>query len=99
MKMLVEYDVEKIEREEKYDLQEIDEIVNEVFSMNGLHKNEDGFYVGGDFVEFGAVILYLTEKKWFMDNIKVWKWYQSDEAETDDEYYEDDVLADFRDGD
>lgn len=99
MKMLVEYDVEKIEREDKYDLQEFDETVKAIFKEKGLYQNEKGFYVGGDFVKFGAVALVLKKKKWFMDNIKVWKWYQSDEEETDDEYYEDDLIADFGDGD
>lgn len=75
MKMLIKMDSNKIEREGKYDLAKIDDYLDEEFLREGMHKDEDGFYVGGNFFTYGSMILALSKADWFIDNVLEWIWY------------------------
>lgn len=78
MKMLLELNVDKIEHEGKYDLDKINDYLDKETRNRGIYKDKTGFYVGGSFAAFGGLILSLADNTWFLDNVKEWKWYNSD---------------------
>lgn len=92
-KVFVELDYDKLEHEGKYDIEKIDKMLQQMFFDKGIKKDDDGFYVGGTFETFWAIILYLSKQNWFMDNLKVWKWYNSDGSKNPNDYAVEDLLA------
>lgn len=87
MKMLIKLDYDKIQREGKYEPQEIDRVINQSFLESGICKDENGYYVNGDFVSFGSIILWLSKEDWFMNNVLEWLWYDSDSVEDVLDFY------------
>lgn len=99
MKMLIELDSEKICREQKYDLTELENCIERLFTDEGMHRDSNGCFVDGDFVSIGAIVLALRHTGWFMENVKTWLWYELERETTnptDDDYSVEDVLAEFR---
>ena len=90
-KMLIQLDVEKIEREDKYDINKMWELIDEVFAERQCTKevNADGsvMYTGTSkddnyFGNFSSAYIILRQKRWFFENVKDWHWYDNDDDET-----------------
>ncbi|MDR1014777.1 MAG: hypothetical protein LBL86_07355 [Coriobacteriales bacterium] len=78
-------DDNKIAREKKYDVDKIHRAVDNVFTKKyGLIKNRDGFYLergnASDYANFWNAILLLKDQPWFLDNVKTWLWFNSDDS-------------------
>lgn len=98
-KMLIELDREKVEREQIYDIVELESYIDSIFAEEKIYKNEDGVFVGGNFVSLGAIVLGLYHAEWFMENVKTWLWYELEretDTPTEDDYSVEDLLTQFR---
>lgn len=84
MKMLIALDEDKIAREGKYDINKINSYLSSAFEKRGMKKDKDNWYVNGDFSSCGALALKLSQKAWFMDNLREWLWYDTTDSSTDD---------------
>lgn len=98
MKMLIKFDKEKIEREGKYDFENMNRIIDEEFASIGIIKDDEGVYVNGDFGSFGSMIFALQKVDWFLDNVTEWLWYDSGYIEdpAPDEFLVEDLAAHYR---
>lgn len=97
-KMLIEFDREKIEREQIYDIEALEACIAERFAASNIYKDEKGYY-GGSFEKLGAVTLDLMHLDWFLDNAKTWLWLTLEndtDNPTDDDYSAEDFLIQFR---
>ena len=83
MKMKIVMDEDKIIKENKYDLTKINGYLENLFQKRGMKKESD-WYVDGDFTTCGSIIINLTSKDWFMDNIEEWLWYDEDDDSIED---------------
>ena len=90
-KMLIQLDVEKIERERKYNLQDVWRLIDEIFAKGKCTKEiqSDGavMYSGNpnrnnNLADFGLAYLLLQKRDWFVDNAKTWIWYNNDDDES-----------------
>lgn len=95
MKMLIELDRDKILREQEYNLTEMEDCIERLFTDVGMHRDADGFFVDGDFISIGAIVWSLSDTQWFIENVKRWLWYESEnEHPTDDsEFSIEDLVA------
>lgn len=84
MKMLIRLDEEKIAREEKYDINETKAYLNAIFKKRNMTLDDDDWYTDGDFTACGALIIKLSKKKWFMDNVLEWLWYDTEDQSLED---------------
>lgn len=97
-KMLIELDRQKIEREQIYDIREMEACIAERFAADNIYKDENGYY-GGDFAVLGAIVLDLSDAEWFLDNAKTWLWLTLEndtDNPMDDDYSVEDFLIQFR---
>jgi hypothetical protein len=69
------------------------------FFLNELHvrNGDDGFYLGvgakSDFGNFGLAMWTLGRKSWFMDNVKTWLYFNSEDSDDPNDF----VIEDFKD--
>lgn len=91
MKMLVKLNNSKILNDGIYSVETLENAVEEAYNDVGLYKDKNGFYVGGGFIEFGAIIMGLSRKKWFLENVEKWLWYNSDGQKSEDDFVIDDM--------
>ena len=97
IKMQIIMDEDKILREKKFSLEKMYGVLDSFF-INTLHlkKGKDGFYLGSnarsDFGSFGRAMWTLSEKDWFLDNVKTWLYFNSDDSDDPDDF----VIEDFR---
>ncbi len=84
MKMLIKLDEDKIAREKKYDINKINAYLASAFDKRGMTKDKDDWYINGNFTNCGSLIISLSEKDWFMDNVTEWLWYDTSDSSTDD---------------
>lgn len=95
LKMWIELDEEKILAEKKYDLASIHRVIKDSCASRGIYADKEGFYVGGTFGKFGGLILGLSKEEWFMDNVKQWLWYNSDESDDPNSFVVEDIKKHF----
>ena len=90
-KMLIQLDVEKIERENKYDVDKMWQTIDEIFSEGRCIKEiqSDGsvMYSGNPnsenhLADIGIAYMTLSELKWFAESVKKWIWYDNDDDES-----------------
>ena len=74
-KMRIVLDENKIEKDKTYDLNEIKKFVKYLFDKRDMPLDDYGWYSNGDFIKCGSLAAVLSEKKWFMDNVLEWLWY------------------------
>lgn len=84
MKMLVSLDEEKITREGKYDINKMNDYLNNAFEKRGMKKDKNNWFVNGNFTTCGSLVLKLSQKPWFMDNLLEWLWYDTSDSSIDD---------------
>lgn len=103
MKMEIKMNEEKINREKKYRLQGMYKRLDDGFADLGMLK-EDGsdtlMYYGineaKDFANFGRMVLALKREEWFMDNVVVWRLYESDDTVDPDDFAVNDLVEYYR---
>lgn len=82
LKMVIEFDEDKIKREGKYDLQKMYASLYERFTEEGLRVEKNGVYVDGgkesDLMSFMVIATALPGIEWFRKYIKKWDWYEED---------------------
>jgi hypothetical protein len=98
IKMQIIMDDEKIRIEGLYNPVKIHEALDDFF-LNKLHvrKGEDGVYLGtgakSDFGNFGLAMWTLGKKAWFMNNVKTWLYFNSEDSDDPNDF----VVEDFKD--
>ena len=95
MKMLIELGENKILSEGKYDLNKINSYLSKAFEKRNMPKDSNNWHINGDFTNCGSLILTLSQKDWFMDNVKQWLWYDEDDESTEDlkAHYKKEILS------
>ncbi len=84
MKMLINLNEDKIISEGKYDLNKIQDYLTKSLAKRGMVKDNDNWYINGNFTTCGSLIITLSQKDWFMDNLIDWLWYDSSDSSTED---------------
>jgi hypothetical protein len=97
IKMQIVMDDDKIAREKRYAVDTIHDALDSYFiGRLGMKKSAGGFYLGTgsgkDFSRFGLAYGILSEKQWFLDNVKTWLYYNSDASYDPDDF----VVEDFK---
>ena len=97
-------DDDKITTEKKYHLDGIYSAINNTFLTVGLPRIEDGsgalvyrdFGRANDFSLFGTLFIYLKKLSCVMDNVAVWRLYDSDDSDSPEDFNEEDLLTHYR---
>ena len=95
-------DTGKIYNERKYDAQKIDCAIDSLLvSEYGFNKSSDGFYYESgnkdDYTNFWSAILMLKDEKWFLNNVKTWLWFNSDDSDDPDDFAIEDLIEHYID--
>lgn len=77
LKMLIEFDREKIFREQLYIFEELEKNIEEMFASKNVYRDEDGLFVTEDLSIMGTAFHSLLKQQWFTNNLKRWIWYDS----------------------
>ncbi len=93
IKMMLEFDKQKIIKDNEVSLKDIENAIMEDLRSRGIYKDEKGFYVGGSFANFGNFIFSLMDIGWMIPYIKEWKWYNSDRCHSENEFIVEDILS------
>ncbi|EHI58065.1 MAG: hypothetical protein ACLTC4_07160 [Hungatella hathewayi] len=101
MKMLIRMDSNKINIEQRFNLNGIYDILNKMFLNLGLICMENGaeslvYRDNGnvkDYGSFGRIVNTLKKQSWFMENVTEWRLYDSDESDDPEEFNEEDLLS------
>ena len=102
--MRIGLDAGKIDAEAQYSLAAMRHTIESAFDSMGLQKTVDGgddiVYRGTgssrDYGRFGKIVNTLKKQPWFMDNISVWRMYNSDDTDDPNEFNEEDLLLHYR---
>ena len=98
LKVRVVIDTEKIEKEGKYDPKEFWATILNAYEKFDLRYAGDGYFVEAgmpqDFAHFWGVNLALSDSPWFLDNVKEWLWFNSDDSDDPEDFSIED-LAEF----
>ena len=78
--------------------------INNTFLTVGLSHIEDGSGAlvyrdcgrARDFSLFGKIVKTLKRQTWFMDNVAVWRLYDSDDSDSSENFNEEDLLTHYR---
>jgi hypothetical protein len=97
-KVQVVLDEKKIKDEKRYSLAKISSAIDSVFvEKYGLLKGSDGFYLESgtkdDYVDFLSAILLLKDQGWFMENVKIWLWFNSDDSSDPNDFAVEDIKS------
>ncbi len=88
LKMVIEFDEEKIKKEGRYDLHKLYANLRKSFEGAGLKTVTDGVFVDNgneeDLNEFMALASVFSKIDWFTSAIKRWDWFQEDMEEAED---------------
>ncbi len=104
LKIIIRMNDEKITAENKYNLNDIYNTLNDTFQTVGLPRMDDGsgalvFRDCGrakDFSLFGKVVNTLKHQAWFMDNVSVWRFCDSDDSDNPEDFTEEDLLSHYK---
>lgn len=102
--MKIQLDTAKIAAEKRYSEAAIRRTLEAAFAQLELHRVEtDGTVLvcrdsgsAHDYARFGQLVNTLKKQPWFMENVALWRLYDSDDAETIDECSEEDLLRRYR---
>ncbi|MHC1722170.1 MAG: hypothetical protein AB9836_03070 [Aminipila sp.] len=93
-------DDKKIINEGEYNISDIYNTIDNLFAECQLIKGQDGEYLEkgtkDDFAHFWSAILTLKNQNWFMDNIKEWLWFNSDDADNPEDFEIDDLAEHYK---
>lgn len=102
--MKIQMNAEKLDAEKRYDPAVIGRTIDAAFGRVQLRKMSapDGTLVycdtgdARDYARFGQVVNALKKQPWFMDNVALWRMYDSSDSETPGQYDEEDLLLHYR---
>ena len=102
--MKIEMNADKIQAEKRYTLSSINRTIESAFSQMQLRKVEDasGALLYRDtgsargYGRFGKVVNTLKKQSWFMDNVSVWRLYDSDDSDNLNDCSEEDLLLHYQ---
>jgi hypothetical protein len=91
IKMQIVMDDDKIVREGKYSAVKLHASIDDfMVEKLGFQKGSDGFYYGrgtrSDYSHFGIAMTTLGKKRWFMDNVDIWLYFNSDDSTDPDDF-------------
>lgn len=96
LKLEIVLDKEKINAAGKYDCAAMQTALDGIFKRQGLVRTGLGVYTGNgrenDYASFWRIILALAEMEWFMDNVKKWVWYNSDNGRDENDFASEDLI-------
>ncbi|MBR1442116.1 MAG: hypothetical protein IJ583_01110 [Firmicutes bacterium] len=101
LKLEIVLDEEKIKKDDIYELSDIYEVIDKLFTDNGLPKMETDnsnsvFYRdNGRNTDLGTMfscIFYLEEQEWFMPYVKKWIYYNSDMGKDENDFRTEDII-------
>lgn len=99
LKVEVVLDEEKILREGKYTPEKLWSTVDKMYVGNGMLKLSKGVYRDAgrdcDWAVFGRINIALEQCSWFMENVKSWLWYNSDNGKDEDDFTIEDIIFEF----
>lgn len=102
--MKIEMNTDKIQAEKRYTLSSINRTIESAFSQMQLRKVEDASGAllyrdtgnARDYGRFGRVVNTLKKQSWFMDNVSVWRLYDSDDSDNLNDCSEEDLLLHYK---
>ena len=102
--MKIEMNADKIQAEKRYTLSSINRTIESAFSQMQLRKVEDASGAllyrdtgsARDYGRFGRVVNTLKKQSWFMDNVSVWRLYDSDDSDNLNDCSEEDLLLHYQ---
>lgn len=102
--MKIEMNADKIQAEKRYTLSSINRTIESAFSQMQLRKVEDASGAllyrdtgnARDYGRFGRVVNSLKKQSWFMDNVSVWRLYDSDDSDNLNDCSEEDLLLHYQ---
>lgn len=102
--MKIEMNTDKIQAEKRYTLSSINRTIESAFSQMQLRKVEDASGAllyrdtgnARDYGRFGRVVNTLKKQSWFMDNVSVWRLYDSDDSDSLNDCSEEDLLLHYK---
>lgn len=102
--MKIEMNADKIQAEQRYTMSAINHTIESAFAQMQLHKVEDSsgallYRDSGnarDYGRFGRVVNTLKKQPWFMDNVSVWRLYDSEDSDNLNDCSEEDLLLHYR---
>jgi hypothetical protein len=97
IKQQIVMDAERIAQDGKYDPAKVQAFVDDFMTSRvGFNKGADGFYVGSgtreDFARAGFAMTSLRQKPWFMQYVKTWLHFNSDDSDDPEDF----AIEDFR---
>ena len=102
--MKIEMNADKIQAEQRYTMSAINRTIESAFAQMQLRKVEDAsgallYRDSGntrDYGRFGKVVNTLKKQPWFMDNVSVWRLYDSEDSDNLNDCSEEDLLLHYR---
>jgi hypothetical protein len=91
IKQQIIMDLDKITQDGKYDPVKIQDYIDDFMTGKvGFIKKPDGFYVGpgtkDDFARAGFAMTSLRQKPWFMQYVKTWLHFNSDDSDDSNDF-------------
>ena len=104
LKMTIRMDEHKIMAEGKYRLARIYQTIDWIFLKMGFSHAQDlsGLLVyydtgsANDYGRFGRIVNILKRQSWFMDNVEVWLFCDSDGSDDPNGFDEEDLRAHYK---
>ena len=104
LKMMIRMNDQKIRAERKYRPDGIYRTIDRTFLQMGFPRMQDssGFLVycdngsSRDYGRFGRIVNTLKRQSWFMDNVEVWRFCDSDDSDDPNDFNEEDLLGHYR---
>ena len=98
--MKIEMNTDKIQAEQRYTMSAINRTIESAFAQMQLRKVEDAsgallYRDSGnarDYGRFGKVVNTLKKQPWFMENVSVWRLYDSEDSDNQNDCSEEDLL-------
>ena len=102
--MKIEMNTDKIQAEQRYTMSAINRTIESAFAQMQLRKVEDAsgsllYRDSGnarDYGRFGKVVNTLKKQPWFMENVSVWRLYDSEDSDNLNDCSEEDLLLHYR---
>ena len=91
LQMQVVLDIEKINQDKVYNAEKIQQAIDSVLlSEYKLVKTAGDIYLGSgsedDYASFWNAILTLKDEEWFLNNVKTWLWFNSDDSDDPEDF-------------
>ena len=102
--MKIEMNADKIQAEQRYTMSAINRTIESAFAQMQLRKVEDASGAllyrdsnnARDYGRFGKVVNTLKKQPWFMENVSVWRLYDSEDSDNLNDCSEEDLLLHYR---